>query len=82
MLKKNNFFYFFPESSTMMNFSTEYPDSVYYVTPPIPDFVFSISICFLVITGTFGIFANISIIGLFFFIPAVSMSKKPGLKVF
>ncbi len=51
----------------------ENEDSLYYVTPPIPDVVFTISVLFLVVTGTFGILANLSIFGLFFTTPAVSI---------
>jgi hypothetical protein len=67
----------FTDSSIMnvsINFS--HPSSeedMYYVTPPIPDIVFTISIGFLVITGTFGILANLSIFCLFFRTPAVSI---------
>ena len=54
------------------NSSDPDPDEMFYVTPPIPDVVFTISIGFLVITGTFGILANLSIFSLFFRTPAVS----------
>ena len=48
-------------------------ESMYYITPPIPDYVFTISIVFLIITGTFGLLANLSIFFLFFTTSAVSI---------
>ena len=45
---------------------------MFFVTPDIPDVVFTVAIVFLIAVGAFGIVANLSIFGLFFMTPAVS----------